>query len=53
MRLRHPTFTGVTHLVEAEYDDVSNVYLAIVDFGDPITILPYSATYDVELIIAD
>jgi len=22
VRLRHPTFTGVTHLVEAEYDDI-------------------------------
>ncbi|KAL4465721.1 hypothetical protein ABPG72_015122 [Tetrahymena utriculariae] len=53
IRLRHPTYTGVTHLVNAEYDEISNSYLAIVDFGDPLIILPYSATYEAELIIAD
>ncbi|KAL4426586.1 hypothetical protein ABPG74_009278 [Tetrahymena malaccensis] len=53
IRLRHPTFTSVTHLVNAQYDEISNSYLAIVDFGDPLTILPYSATYEAELIIAD
>ncbi|EAR90685.2 oligosaccharyltransferase subunit ribophorin II (macronuclear) [Tetrahymena thermophila SB210] len=53
IRLRHPTFKGVTHLVNAEYDEISNSYLAIVDFGDPLIILPYSATYEAELIIAD
>lgn len=53
MHLRHPTLKGVTHMVTADYDEIQNRYLAILDFGDPNMILPYSAVYEAQLIVAD
>ena len=40
-------------MVNADYDEIQNRFLAILDFGDPNIILPYSAVYEAELIIAD
>jgi hypothetical protein len=39
--------------VQAHYNSDGNDWTAIIDLGDPEQILPYSATYDAELLVAD
>lgn len=51
--MNHPKFPSVTNLVNAEKKNKDHDYIAIIDLGDPKTILPYNGTYECQLLIGD
>jgi len=55
VRLIHPNnkeYKYATGTVKAVWDKVNYEYVAHIDLGDPDHILPYSAIYDIEVVVA-
>jgi hypothetical protein len=52
VRLIHPEYKYATGTVKAVWDKINYEYVAHIDVGDPDHILPYTATYDIEVVVA-